>query len=279
MEIGAMEPSSKYTYTLNGPVLQVKDVSLDLGGKSILDRVSFTVRDVIRPNRTQGQIVALLGPSGCGKTTMFRCISGLETPDKGSILVGLKAQPTQVGLVGVVLQHYPLFAHRTVLGNLLVAGKQAGLVGEVAQKKAAELLGTFGLEDRGDAWPSELSGGQRQRVAIAQQLMCSDHMLLMDEPFSGLDPNSKGKACDLIQGVAALHEENTIVIVTHDIESAVKLCDQIVVLGRDPTDGKGARVRADIDLKERGIAWRPENEELPAFRETVREIKAMFPKL
>lgn len=66
---------------------------------------------------------------------------------------------------------------------------------------------------------------------------------------------------------------------THDVESAVKICDQIIVLGKDPIDGKGTRVRADIDLKERGIAWRPENEDLPAFRETVREIKAMFPSL
>jgi polar amino acid transport system ATP-binding protein/sulfate transport system ATP-binding protein len=272
---------SDYSYTLNGPLLQVKDVCVSLGGKQVLDRVSFTVRDVIRPGHSQGQIVALLGPSGSGKTTLFRRISGLETIDSGRILVGSKAEPATAGKVGVVMQHYPLFAHRSVLGNLLVAGAQnaEGLDSGAIQRKAEKLLQTFELGDRADAWPAELSGGQRQRVAIAQQLMCSEHLLLMDEPFSGLDPTMKSRACELVQHVASLHEENTIVIVTHDVESAVKICDQIIVLGKDPIDGKGTRVRADIDLKERGIAWRPENEDLPAFRETVREIKAMFPSL
>lgn len=272
--------SESYDYTLLGPILQVKDVCLTLGEKKVLNHLSFTVHDVRRPGHQQGQIVALLGPSGVGKTQLFRRIAGLDVPDSGSILIGLDAKPTQVGLVGVVLQHYPLLMHRSVLSNLVVAGRQAGLTTEIAKEKARGMLKEFSLEDREGAWPADLSGGQRQRVAIAQQLMCSEYFLLMDEPFSGLDPLMKNRACDLIQRVAALHEENTIVVVTHDIESALRISDQVIVLGRDPTNkASGARVRADIDLKERGIAWRPENDKLPAFTETLREIKALFPTL
>lgn len=272
--------SDTYTYTTHKPILQVKDVCLTLGDKRILNHLSFTIFDIHRPGHKQGQIVALLGPSGVGKTQLFRRIAGLDSPDSGSILVGLNAKPTKAGLVGVVMQHYPLLMHRHVLSNLVVAGKQAGLSTEDAEKKARGILKTFGLDDREDAWPAELSGGQRQRVAIAQQLMCSENFLLMDEPFSGLDPLMKNRACELIQHVAALHEENTIIVVTHDIESAVRISDQVVVLGRDPADKtSGASVRADLDLKARGITWRPDNETLPAFAETVREIKALFPTL
>lgn len=269
--------TNPYEYSLVGPILQVKDVCLTLGGKKVLDHLSFTVQDVRRPGHQQGQIVALLGPSGIGKTQLFRRIAGLDVPDTGDILVGLKATPTRVGLVGVVMQHYPLLMHRSVLSNLVVAGGQAGLTVGAAKEKAREMLKTFSLGDREEAWPADLSGGQRQRIAIAQQLMCSEHFLLMDEPFSGLDPLMKNRACDLIQHVASLHEENTIVVVTHDIESALRISDQVIVLGRDPTDkASGASVRADIDLKERGIAWRPDNDKTQAFAETLREVKALF---
>lgn len=266
-----------YEYTVSKPILEVDKVSVTLGGRKILNEVSFKVMDVHRPGHKQGQIVALLGPSGVGKTQLFRRIAGLDPIDAGQILVGLDAKPAAAGRVGVVMQHYPLLQHRSVMGNLLVAGQQAGLVGEKADTKAKALLATFGLGDRVDAWPAELSGGQRQRVAIAQQLMCNA-FLLMDEPFSGLDPMMKDRACKMLQDVAALHEENTILIVTHDIEAAVSICDQIIVLGRN-TKTPGASVRADIDLKARGITWRPNNDELPAFAQTVRELKAMFETL
>lgn len=269
-----------YVYSFVGPVLQVKSLNLTYpsaeGPRTVLSDLSFTVLDVRRPGHSQGQILGLLGPSGIGKTSILRCLAGLQAPTSGEIWVGLDPKPTAAGLVGVVFQHYPLFAHRTVLGNLLVAGRQAGLGAKAAEAKAMELLKTFGLADRTGAWPAQLSGGQRQRVAIAQQLMCSEHLLLMDEPFSGLDPVMKGRACKLIQDVAAMHEENTIVIVTHDVESAVRICDQVIVLGKEK--GAGARVVANVDLKERGIAWRPDPEAVHGFRETVNEIKAMFPE-
>ena len=271
-----------YEYSFSGPdLLRVKDVCVSLGGKRILDHLSFAVRDVHRPGFQQGQVVALLGPSGCGKTTLFRRIAGLDKVDSGQILIGPSGLPTEAGLVGVVMQQYHLLNHRSVLGNMLVAGRQAGLSAHAAQAKAKSLLDTFDLYDRAYDWPAALSGGQRQRIAIAQQLMCSEHMLLMDEPFSGLDPKQKEVACALISRVASMHEENTILIVTHDVESAVKICDEILVIGRrDPKDrASGSHIRATIDLKERGIAWRTDNEMLPEFNRTVREIKALFQTL
>ena len=269
-----------YEYHLEKPILQVKDLCVTFEGMKVLDHLSFTIHDVVRPGLNQGQIVALLGPSGVGKSVLFRRIAGLDKADSGEILIGLDAHPTQAGLVGVVMQNYPLVMHRTVESNLLVAGRQAGLATKAAESKAHELLDTFSLYDRRHAWPAQLSGGQRQRVAIAQQLMCSEHLLLMDEPFSGLDPVMKGKAREIVTHVASLHEENTIFIVEHDVRSALKVCDQVLVIGRDPKDPHaGAKIRADIDLKARGIAWRPDAESLPAYTETLHEIEAMFPSL
>jgi polar amino acid transport system ATP-binding protein/sulfate transport system ATP-binding protein len=272
-----------YEYTYHKPLIQVQNVNVTLGGKCILRDVDFTVRDVHRPGHTQGQIVALLGPSGMGKSQLFRRIAGLEPPDSGSIKIGAEAKPTAAGLVGVVMQHYPLFPHRSVLGNLVVAGTQAGLDAVACKAKALGLLEQLGMTPQADSWPAQLSGGQRQRVAIAQQLMCSEHLLLMDEPFSGLDILAKQAACKLISEVAAMDELNTIVVVTHDIESAVHIADQVLVLGRErDKEGKpvpGARIQADIDLKARGIAWRENNESLPAFQAVVQEVKTLFPRL
>lgn len=272
-----------FEYSYHKPLVQVQNVNVTLGGKCILRDVDFVIRDVHRPGHTQGQIVALVGPSGMGKSQLFRRIAGLEPLDSGTIKIGEDAHPTAAGLVGVVMQHYPLFPHRTVLGNLLVAGTQAGLDAVACKAKAMGLLEQLGMTPQAESWPAQLSGGQRQRVAIAQQLMCSEHLLLLDEPFSGLDILAKEAACKLIEEVAALDELNTIIVVTHDVESAVHIADQVLVLGRnrDP-EGKpipGARIQADIDLKARGVAWRENNERLPAFQVAVQEIKTLFPRL
>ncbi|HET8646690.1 MAG TPA: ATP-binding cassette domain-containing protein, partial [Vicinamibacteria bacterium] len=165
----------------------------------------------------------------------------------------------------------------------VVAAGQAGLDGPAAREKALSFLRRFHLEDRGHLYPSQLSGGQRQRVAIAQQFMCSEHFLLMDEPFSGLDPLAVDRVCELISEVAGLHELNTIVVVTHDIPAAIEVSDTIVLLGRDrDAQGKvipGARVQATYNLVERGLAFRKGVTTTPEFMELLREILARFPTL
>ena len=271
---------SNYAYEHRGPVVQVNDVSLKLGGNQILDHVSFTIKNVVRPDVTQGQVVGLLGPSGIGKTQLFRILAGLNPPDSGTVLIGDPGVPVQAGMVGVVAQHYPLFAHRKVLDNLLVAGMNGGKSAAEAETKAKALLERFHMADRGDLYPAQLSGGQRQRIAIAQQIMCSEQFLLMDEPFSGLDLIALRKVQDLIGEIGQLHEMNTIFVVTHDISAAIEVCDTILLLGRNSDSaGKlipGAKVQATYDLIERGLAWRPNVSALSEFNSTLQEIRQRF---
>ncbi len=261
-------------------LLQVQNVSVTLGGTPLLRDVNLTIRDLVRPGLTQGQVVGLLGPSGVGKTTLFRILAGLDEPDSGQVLVDKECRPVQRGTVGVVAQTYPLLEHRTIRGNLMVAGRQAGLPKRASQQKADTLLRRFGLDMHGAKYPVQLSGGQRQRVAIAQQFMCSDHFLLMDEPFSGLDIVASERVSQLIQEMAQADELKTFVLVTHDIAAALQVCDTIVLLGRDQ-DAQGAvvpgaRIQATYDLVERGIAWRAGASALPEFLQLLGEIRTAF---
>ncbi len=275
--------SQSVYYELKETLLLAKGINLELAGRTILRDVNLEVKNIHRPGLTQGQVVGLLGPSGMGKTRLFRILAGLDEPDSGTVDVGIPLAPVHRGLVGVVAQNYPLFDHRTILGNLRVAGGQSGMDRSTADQKGMEFLKRFGLEDHANKYPSQISGGQRQRVAIAQQFMCSDHLLLMDEPFSGLDVNAVDTLCEFIQEVAASDEMKTLVIVTHDIAAAIEVCDTIWVLGRDRNaDGSiipGARIVHSLNLIDRGLAWRKDILEDPAFLETVREIRQMFPKL
>jgi polar amino acid transport system ATP-binding protein/sulfate transport system ATP-binding protein len=257
----------------------VKDVSLKLGGVPILDRVSFEVIDRVRPGVVTGQVVGVLGPSGVGKTRLLRIIAGLDPPDAGTVL-GVGGQPAVAGDVGLVFQNYPLLRHRTVQQNLEIAGRTNGLARPAARDRARELLQTFKLLERASYYPALLSGGERQRVAIAQQLVSPKQLLLMDEPFSGLDPATLDDVIRLIIDVANLDELNTVLVVTHDIRAALMASDTLLVLGRDRTPAgavvPGARIRQGYDLVERGLAWQPNVERLPAFASLEHEIRDAF---
>ncbi len=275
--------SASFPYKLGETLLKVENVSHSLGGQLILRDVNLEVKDILRPGMTQGQVVGLLGPSGVGKTTLFRILAGLDKPDSGKVTLTDKAIPVQRGMVGVVAQHYPLFAHRLVLGNLTVAGWQAGLSAAESEKKANDLLKRFGLEEHAGKYPVQLSGGQRQRVAIAQQFMCSEHYLLMDEPFSGLDMVAVDRVSHFISEVAAMDEAATFVIVTHDISAALEVSDTIWLLGRDrDAQGNivpGSRIQAEYNLIERGLAWHEGVTQMPEFLQLMQEIRAIFPRL
>ncbi|HKC14227.1 MAG TPA: ABC transporter ATP-binding protein [Vicinamibacteria bacterium] len=270
-------------YETGATILKASGISLTLGGNPILRDINLEVRDLRRPGCITGQVVGLLGPSGIGKTRLFRILAGLDEPTQGQVLIGEKGIPVERGMVGVVAQNYPLFPHRTVLGNLQVAGRQAGLSTAKAAQMASSFLKRFRLEDRAHLYPAQLSGGQQQRVAIAQQFMCSEHFLLMDEPFSGLDPIAVDKVSEIIAEVACLHELNTIIVVTHDIPAAIAVADHLWLMGRDrDASGRiipGARIQATYDLIERGLAWREGITTTPEFLELLREIMARFPTL
>lgn len=269
------------TYELKGILLELKNVALSFGVKPVLKDINVTVRDIVRPDVTQGQVIGILGPSGIGKTQLSRIMTGLQDPSFGQVLVGVDRKPVQAGAVGYVPQNYPLLRHRTVLGNLMLAAKRSMNERE-AKEKSLDYLRRFDLADKWDAYPAQLSGGQRQRIAIAQQLLCSEHYLILDEPTTGLDPIMKDRVCDFIKQVSNLSEENTIIVITHDISAVLTIADQLWILGRvrnEKGESLGATIVQTHNLIERGIAWQPNPSSLPAFAELQREIRAKFETL
>lgn len=256
-------------------LIGIENLTLKYGSKTILNNVSGEILNVVRPGKQQGQVVALLGPSGCGKTQLLRCIAGLNTPTSGKVLLRDSQVPVKSGEVGVVQQAYPLLNHRTILGNLMMS-KSA------TKEKALEMLVRFGLLDKRNSYPVELSGGQRQRVAIMQQLLMDNHFLLMDEPFSGLDILAKNNVANVIMKVTSIHEDNTVVFTTHDIDVAVSLSEIIWVMGQTK-DAEGNNLGANIiksyNLIDRCIAWHPLGETLSKRNALVEEIKELFPTL
>lgn len=273
---------SSLPYTRDEVLLKVENLCVNYS-VPILKNVSFEIRDIKRPGLTQGQKVALVAPSGMGKTQLFKRIAGLEPPSSGRVLIGSDQKPVKAGMVGVVPQNYLLFDHYTVQQTLMVAGSMHDDGLGMLKPRVLEIMELLGLSARGSMYPCQLSGGQRQRVSIAEQLLSSNHFLLMDEPFSGLDILMKKVVCDLIDTVAARDELNTIIFSTHDIESAVMVADTILILGRnrlgtgDPEPG--ACIQTTIDLIERDLAWHPNVDKEPGFAATVAEIKALFARL
>jgi polar amino acid transport system ATP-binding protein/sulfate transport system ATP-binding protein len=270
------------TYELKETLLTLDNLGLRLGGKAILTGVSACVKNVTRPGVLQGQVVSVLGPSGVGKTQLFRLLAGLTAPDSGRVLLGPKQEPVVRGQVGVVAQAYPLFEHYTVLQNLIVAARQHGLCKTEAREQVTAMLERFALQQYASAYPATLSGGQRQRVAIAQQLIRPKSLLLLDEPFSGLDLAMVREVCALLAEVSRKDEALTTVIVTHDIGAALSVADTLWLLGRPrAADGgsEGARIVHTIDLMERGLAWHPDVIHAAAFESTKREVEQRFASL
>lgn len=258
------------TYHYEQSLLTVQGLNLWYGPKQILRDINLSVKNIVRPGVVQGQVIALLAPSGMGKTQLFRCMAGLQPTTSGSVLLNDHKAPVQAGDVGVVQQSYPLMQHRTVRGNLELVSKD--------QKRITELLTRFNLVEHAEKYPVQLSGGQRQRIAIIQQLLCSKYFLLMDEPFSGLDILAKQAVIDVVNEVAHADDLNTIIITTHDLESAVTIADHIWVLGRE-TGKPGATVVKQYDLIERGLAWNPQIMHNPDFWPVVKELKELFSTL
>jgi ABC-type nitrate/sulfonate/bicarbonate transport system ATPase subunit len=271
------------TYTLGNTLLTIENVCLEYDGRPILRNVNAEIKDIIVPGRVTGQVVGFLGPSGCGKTSLFRIIAGLDKPTSGRVTLNGNGRPVTPGEVGVVAQNYPLFDHRTVLSNLMLAARQKEKSSKSAHDKVMAYLSEFDLADKHNLYPAQLSGGQRQRCAIIQQVLCSDHFVLMDEPFSGLDLLMLEKTCELIAKVANMDQLNTIIVVTHDVTAACSVADHIWLMGRD-TDAQGnkvpgARIMKEFNLIERDLCWQPGIMGTSKFTDFVREVKEDFRKL
>jgi osmoprotectant transport system ATP-binding protein len=184
-----------------------------------------------------GELVVLIGPSGCGKSTVLRMINRLIEPSKGRILIDGEdiAGQDPVRLrrqIGYVIQNVGLFPHQTIRTNVGTVPKLLGWTRKRITERADELLELVGLDPKryGGRYPNELSGGQRQRVGVARALAADPVVLLMDEPFSAVDPIVRARLQEEFLRLQAAVRK-TIVLVTHDIDEAVRLGDRIAVLG------------------------------------------------
>ena len=203
-------------------------------GESIkaLDNVNLEIK--------RGEVVVIIGPSGSGKSTYLRSLNLLELPTDGAIIFnGVDVADKHVDInihrqkMGMVFQHFNLFPHKTVLGNLTLAPiKLLKKTKEEAEEKAMELLKRVGLEDRACSYPSQLSGGQKQRIAIVRALCMEPDVMLFDEPTSALDPEMVGEVLELMKQLA--HEGMTMVVVTHEMGFAREVADRVIFM----CDGK-----------------------------------------
>jgi polar amino acid transport system ATP-binding protein/sulfate transport system ATP-binding protein/NitT/TauT family transport system ATP-binding protein len=268
-------------------LLQSRGVSLCYGGKCILHDVNFSVRDIVRPGIRQGQVVSLVGRSGIGKTQLFRLLSGLQSPTTGSITIrernpaevgqGVievwRERPVQAGDMGVIFQNYYQFGWRTVKQSLLLAAKRNPALAGREEETIREYAARFDIDEVLQHYPGQLSGGQQQRVSIIQQLLRGSNFILLDEPFSGLDICVLEKVTALLLQVSLSDELKTLIIVSHDIATAVAISDTVFILGRAAGE-EGSTLVREIDLIERGLAWRSDLREDKAFLDTLAEIKS-----
>ena len=200
-----------------------------------LENISFSVNE--------GEFIAIVGPSGCGKTTILSLIAGLIKPTGGKITIGGKEITRPHGEVGYMLQRDQLFEWRNISDNV-----NLGL--EIQKKKnpetiayAQSLLDKYGLKEFKKHFPSQLSGGMRQRVALIRTLAFRPKILLLDEPFSALDFQTRLHVHDDISSIIA-NEHKTVLLVTHDNSEAIALADRLIVLS--PRPGK---IKADIPVR------------------------------
>src|SRR5262249_22751043 len=181
----------------------------------------------------RGAFVALLGPSGCGKTTFLRIVAGLEPATSGEVLLDGRAVRGPGNDRGFVFQSDNLLPWRTVLANALIGPELAGRVGEDERRRALDLLKLVGLDGFETYYPRQLSGGMRQRVNLARALAINPEVLLMDEPFSALDAQTR----EIMQTeLLRIWNEGrkTVLFVTHQIDEAVFLSDRVLVFARRP---------------------------------------------
>jgi len=234
-------------------LLHLEDVYKSYGDKLVLENIDFAVR--------AGTFCAVVGPSGCGKSTLFRLVLGQEPADSGRLYVDGKPIEGPAQDRGIVYQRYSLFPHLTVLENAMLGRTLPAGFAE-RRRRAAEwrdeamrYLERGGLAAHAQKYPHELSGGMQQRVAIAQALIKRPKILMMDEPFGALDPESRE---DMQLFLLELWEAErmTIFFVTHDMEEAIYLGTRVVVLSQHYTDDRGdgpgvrrgARVVCDYEL-------------------------------
>jgi NitT/TauT family transport system ATP-binding protein len=204
--------------------LHMRYFSLD-GETEALRDINFSV--------AAGEFVAIIGQSGCGKSTLLSLISGILKPTAGAIFVDGKAVRGPTRKVGYMLQQDYLFEWRTILENAVLGAEIQGADMGKARARAKELLTKYGLGQFLHHLPRQLSGGMRQRVALARTLCTEPDVVLLDEPFSALDSQTRLALADEVTEILR-RERKTTILVTHDIAEAISMTQRVIVLSRRP---------------------------------------------
>ncbi|WP_367568587.1 ABC transporter ATP-binding protein [Lacrimispora sp.] len=211
------------------PKLEIRGVSYSyhsLEGETLaLSDISFTAEN--------GEFLAIVGPSGCGKSTLLSLLSGLLSPDKGEIYMDGVPQAEARGTTGYMLQRDHLFEWRTIMGNAQLGLEIQKKLNSSSKEKLHEMLHTYGLGSFEQARPSELSGGMRQRAALVRTLALEPDLLLLDEPFSALDYQTRLSVCDDISSIIK-SAKKTAILITHDLSEAISVADRVIVLTSRP---------------------------------------------
>ena len=205
--------------------LQVRNLDYQIGGKSILEQICLEVKD--------GEFVGLIGPNGCGKSTLLSALAGLERLSGGSLELDGEPVCGPSRKVGFMPQRDQLFEWRSIWGNVTLGLTVRGENTPQRQAHVRELLERYGLADFAQKRPSQLSGGMRQRCALIRTLAAQPKVLLLDEPFSALDYQTRLTVSADIYRIIR-QEGKTALLVTHDISEAISLSDRVVVLSHRP---------------------------------------------
>ncbi|MEM8961490.1 MAG: ABC transporter ATP-binding protein [Acidobacteriota bacterium] len=234
----------------------------------------------------KGEFCTVVGPSGCGKSTLLRLVLGQQRATSGRLLLNGhplgRADPTR----GIVFQHYSLFPHLTVLQNVIQGHVLPGLPfflrGAKRRRVEAEAMAYLdeaGIADQAKKYPHQLSGGQKQRAAIIQAILTHPDIVLMDEPFSALDPGTREDMQQLLLRLWIEHDL-TVLFVTHDLEEAVFLGTRLIALSKYYSDGRsaspdqhGARIVVDLMLRERNLLPDATIKSEAKFAKLIEQIK------
>jgi NitT/TauT family transport system ATP-binding protein len=205
--------------------LVVDRIHHQFGALSVLEDISFTIR--------QGEILAIVGPSGCGKSTLLGILGGLLQPTRGTVSVRGRMPSDSLNPFTYIFQDFALLPWRTVAGNVRMPLEHHPLPRSERSARVQDALARTGLTDFSHALPKQLSGGMRQRVGIARALVVRPAVLLMDEPFSALDAQTRDLLMDDFEAIWA-RENTTAAYVTHNLHEALRMADRIMILRRRP---------------------------------------------
>ena len=211
-KIGEIRNLSVNYHSLEGETLALKDINFDI---------------------YQDEIIGIVGPSGCGKSTLLSLVSGLIKPSAGHVLINNRLVDKPLKNVGYMFQKDHLFQWRNIFRNVTIGLEIQNKLNENTKDRAKRMLDSYGLGDFLEASPSQLSGGMKQRVALIRTLILDPDLLLLDEPFSALDYQTRLTIADEI-GVILKREKKTALMVTHDIAEAISMCDRIIILSNRP---------------------------------------------